>query len=79
MWKDSSRDKEDDRCQNHLSDATLYAWRYCYHYLWEAPENKDDENTDEFMDDLEEKEAEEAERQQKEDAFYNVDQIDMTG
>ena len=73
MWKDSNKDTEDDRCQNHLSDATLYAWRYCYHYLWEAPEPKPDENSDDFMDDLEKREAEEFERQQKENEELGLD------
>lgn len=25
--------KENPNCQNHLSDAALYAWRYCYNFL----------------------------------------------
>lgn len=25
--------KENPNCQNHLSDAALYAWRYCYQFL----------------------------------------------
>lgn len=73
MWRDLNKENEDDRCQNHLSDSTLYAWRYCYHYLWEAPPEKEDENSDSFMDDLEEREAEEFERQQKEDEDYGVE------
>ena len=28
--------KEDPSCANHLTDAFLYLWRYCYHY-WAAP------------------------------------------
>jgi hypothetical protein len=27
QWKDDKKEKEDDRCQNHLSDAVLYGWR----------------------------------------------------
>lgn len=26
---------EHPNCSNHVSDSTLYAWRYCYQYLWE--------------------------------------------
>lgn len=32
VWKDDMREVEDARCQNHLSDATLYAWRHIYSY-----------------------------------------------
>ncbi len=70
MWKDTNKQKEDDRCQNHASDATLYAWRYCYHYLWEAPEEEDDPNTDEYMDKLEEQEAMELEEQEEDDFSF---------
>ena len=28
--------KEDPSCANHLTDAFLYLWRYCYHY-WATP------------------------------------------
>lgn len=27
MWKNSDKQDEDPRCQNHLSDSTLYGWR----------------------------------------------------
>ena len=71
MWKDEYKEKEDDRCQNHLSDATLYAWRYCYHYIFEPPEPKKDPNTDEYMDDLEEREAEEMLQLQREEEEWD--------
>jgi len=29
--------EENPSCPNHLADACLYAWRYCYQYLSEAP------------------------------------------
>jgi hypothetical protein len=31
--------REDPSCPNHLCDAFLYLWRYCYHY-WATPESK---------------------------------------
>lgn len=31
--------REDPSCPNHLCDAFLYLWRYCYHY-WATPEGK---------------------------------------
>jgi len=34
IWDDrSDRLQENSSCENHLSDSTLYAWRYCYNYL----------------------------------------------
>jgi hypothetical protein len=36
IWDDrSARREEHPNCLNHLTDATLYAWRYCYAYLSE--------------------------------------------
>lgn len=29
--------KEHSNCENHLCDAALYAWRYCYQFLSQAP------------------------------------------
>lgn len=58
MWKDSNKEKEDDRCQNHCSDSALYAWRECRHYLYEPPKEKEGKNTDKYMDEIEEREAE---------------------
>ena len=72
MWKDLNKEKEDDRCQNHLSDATLYIWRYCYHYLWEPVAPEDDKDSDAYMDKIEREEAEDAEREEKENEEYDT-------
>lgn len=32
--------KEHPNCENHLCDAALYAWRYCYQFLSERPKAK---------------------------------------
>ena len=32
--------KENDSCDNHLTDATLYAWRFCYQFLSVAAQAK---------------------------------------
>ncbi len=63
VWKDEDRDEEDPRCENHLSDATLYAWRFCYSYTYRPPEKKLDINTDEYMQDLFDRESEELEKE----------------
>lgn len=39
IWDDKGvRKVEHSACENHLADATLYAWRYCYNYLFRTPE-----------------------------------------
>lgn len=38
VWKEKGNKREENpSCDNHLADACLYAWRYCYQYLSEAP------------------------------------------
>lgn len=38
IWDDkSTKRQEHPNCENHLADATLYAWRYCYQFLSEQP------------------------------------------
>lgn len=67
IWKDESKAEEDSRCENHLSDATLYAWRKSTHYT-ERPEDKIPEfNTDEYMEKYEQKLADELTRQLREE------------
>jgi len=57
QWKDEYKKEEDSRCQNHLSDATLYAWRECKHFAGEKEPTKPPKDSQEYMDELEEKEA----------------------
>jgi len=71
QWKNEDKDTEDGRCQNHLSDATLYAWRECRHYLYTPPKKKHNKDTDEYMDDLEKREAKQLKKQIEEDEWYN--------
>lgn len=38
VWKEKGTKREENpSCDNHLSDACLYAWRYTYQYLSERP------------------------------------------
>ena len=37
------------RCKNHLSDSTLYAWRFARHYLAETLQSALDKSTEEYM------------------------------
>src|SRR6266852_4951920 len=63
IWDDRSAKREEHPgCSNHLTDATLYAWRYCYAYLSEAPPPRPKPGSKEWYD-QEAKEMEEAEVQ----------------
>lgn len=66
QWKDEHKDKEDPRCQNHLSDATLYAWRFVYHYLSTPKEIPLDKNTNEYMQQFERDLSDQMIKQQEE-------------
>jgi exonuclease V gamma subunit len=38
IWKEKGTKKEENpACPNHRADAALYAWRFAYQYLSEAP------------------------------------------
>lgn len=41
---------ENPSCDNHLADAALYAWRFCYQYLSEMPEKKPTPGTPEWYE-----------------------------
>tara|TARA_R110000824_G_scaffold161124_1_gene336259 strand:+ start:2315 stop:3769 length:1455 start_codon:yes stop_codon:yes gene_type:complete len=36
QWNEN-HNKEDDRFENHISDAALYGWRECRHYMYSEP------------------------------------------
>lgn len=38
QWKNSTHQAEHPRMANHTTDAMLYAWRRCRHWLWEERE-----------------------------------------
>ncbi len=50
VWDQRSDvEKEDSRCANHLTDAMLYAWRFCYQWLSEMPDRKPKVGSKEWM------------------------------
>lgn len=61
MWLKGT-DEEDPRCQNHLTDALLYAWRYARAYI-EKPEVVEWKSSDEKA---KQRELDEAKRAQEE-------------
>ena len=66
--RNPERPKISDTYHSDICDAVLYAWRDCKHYLSEKPVPKVEPNTDDYMKELERKEAEEMQRK-KEDPY----------
>lgn len=69
QW-DESREKEDDRYANHCCDAMLYAWRYCYNYLWERKEEMPEKGTPEHNKMVEKKFWEDVEHEEVNKPFW---------
>jgi PBSX family phage terminase large subunit len=61
VWKESAKKREEHpNCPNHLSDACLYIWRYCYSYLSEKPKEVAKWGTTEWYTEEEERMEQEA-------------------
>ena len=76
QWVDMNQLKEDPRCQNHESDATLYAWRECRHYAGLQISKKAEFNTDEYIKDLEKEQAEQIKQQLHEEAEWIMQNLE---
>lgn len=54
IWDDEAKPKwiEHPKCENHLADGSLYAWRKCFPYLSQAlpPRKNEQERIDEWFD-----------------------------
>lgn len=78
MWKDSMKVVEDPRCQNHLSDSTLYIWRLTY--TMRATEKKETpkQNDPKYEDHLEEIENQKAQQEllEEEEIYGQKEEID---
>ncbi len=66
--RNPEKPKISDTYHSDICDAVLYAWRECKHYLSEKPPEIPVEGTDEYMKELEKKEADEMQRK-KEDPY----------
>lgn len=66
QWKDEKKEKEDDRCQNHISDAVLYGWRNTASIRADIEKRIPKESEPEFEQYLEEYEDERARKEQEE-------------
>lgn len=85
IWDDKSvKRQEHPNCENHLADAALYAWRYCYQFLSEQPKPVVDmrrkdawlAHTKELMDQSLEKQIERQKAQENESDMWNLQGID---
>lgn len=51
IWNDKVQKREEHpACDNHAADAGLYAWRYCYQYLFKAREQRPARGTPEWAE-----------------------------
>lgn len=64
---ESLRPKEDERFDNHLSDACLYAWRESRHFLYRKPKDKPEPGTPEYLQAVEDDMIEQLEQTVREE------------
>lgn len=77
QWKNSDREEEDPRCQNHNSDSTLYGWRATFALRADPPAPRPKETDPEYESFLEEKEDERvAEELQEYSEIYGNEEED---
>lgn len=73
IWDDRSGKRiENASCPNHLTDAALYGWRYCYTYLARPEEKPKDPHSVDVVDEFWESEAERIQNK-KEVPFWEQD------
>lgn len=58
QWEDLNKTNEDPRCSNHEADSALYSWRKCHHFLATREPEVYSKNSQAYMDQEEEREAE---------------------
>lgn len=80
MWdkeskiKNPERPKISDAYHSDIHDAVLYAWRECRHYLSFKPEPPPAQGTNEYMEEMEAKEADNLKRQQEDPMGFSLEQ-----
>lgn len=65
-------DKEDPRCQNHISDGTLYAWRKTYSYMAELAPITYPHGTPEYFEQLANHMEDLDDRYQEKEGFFDT-------
>ena len=85
IWNDKSLKKEEHpNCANHLTDAALYAWRFCYQFLSQKPKDPIDlrdrkqyiAHTEKLMNESIDKQAEYEEARERGDDIWNTSFLD---
>ncbi len=71
--RNPERPKISDNYHSDICDAVLYSWREAKHYLSEKPFQAPKINTNEYMDQMERKEAEDMEHKKKDPMGYEFD------
>ena len=71
--RNPEKPKISDTYHSDICDAVLYAWRECRHYLSEKPEKRPKRDSEEYMDELEMKEAMDMERKKEDPEAYRVE------
>lgn len=72
LWDaESDRRQEDKRFPNHLADAALYAWRWCYQYAWQPVQPKHAPQSKEAVDAFWEREEERLRQEAEENTLWN--------
>lgn len=81
IWNERSLKKEEHpNCANHLCDAALYGWRFCYQFLSQAPKDIPDlrqrdnyiRHTQKLMEDQLEKQIEFEQAEERGEDIWNI-------
>lgn len=65
VWDHEAKKKQEHpACENHLADAALYAWRFCYNYLSQPLLTVPKKTDQEIIDEWEERQLEELEEEE---------------
>lgn len=87
IWSDKNpfKKEENPNCANHLTDAALYSWRYCYTYMseaYKAPVNVKNhaewsKHSERLMEEALQKQIDKEQEEEKFRDFYAISQMGM--
>ena len=73
--RNPEKPKISDTYHSDICDAVLYAWRDCRHYLSEKPREQPKQDTNEYMKELEAKEAEDCEERKRDPYGFEMSKL----
>ena len=73
--RNPEKPKISDTYHSDICDAVLYAWRDCRHYLSEKPIERPKQDTNEYMKELETKEAEDCEERKRDPYGFEMSKL----